>query len=156
MNFAKFLRTHFYRTSLGDYSSNYEQLIMDCFDSIFTSTEDLAYFFMNFLTGFMISLCLAAPSLWVWSAWNLMGTSVWNRQKFFISFENKYYFIQSELKYSCYSNLFGNVFQTSGVIGLIALRYAKLRSWKCYGMRNFDPENVFHFFSDIWFKTRFS
>ena len=88
-------------------------------------------FFMNFLTVFMISLFLAAPSLWVWRAWNLMGTSVRNRQKFFISYENKYYFIQLKLKYSCYSNLFGNVFQTSGVIDLIALRYAKLRCWKC-------------------------
>ena len=54
------------------------------------------------------------------------GNIVRNGQQLFILFGRKYYFIQ-KLKFSCYNNIFGNVFQTLGVIGLITLLYAKLR-----------------------------
>ena len=75
---------------------------MDCFDCIFISTEDLAYYF---LTGFMI--CSISCS--TCSKWNLMGTSVRNGQQFFILFGRKYYFIL-KLKFSYYNNIFGKVF----------------------------------------------
>ena len=48
----------------------------------------------NVLTGFMISLFLAAPALRVRRAWNLMGKSVWNRIRFFLLLGIKYYFIE--------------------------------------------------------------
>ena len=61
------------------------------------------------------------------------NSSIQNGHKFFISFWKKYYFIQ-KLKFSYYNNLFGNVFQTSGVIGLITKLY----------VRHSDAKKVFH------------
>ena len=79
----------------------------------------------NVLTGFMISLFLAAPVPKVRRAWNLMWTSVRNGIRFFLLFGKQNYFIQ---KLSFLINtLFGNVSQTSRVIGLITLLYAKVR-----------------------------
>ena len=60
----------------------------------------------------------------------------WEHQykKFFLSFGKKYYFIK-KLSFLT-KNPFGNVFQTSGVIGLITVLYQKLEmyfnSWKKY------------------------
>ena len=59
--------------------------------------------------------------------------SIRNGEKFFILLGKKYYFIQ-KLKFSYHNSLFGNVFQTSGVIGLITILYA----------RNSDAKKVFH------------
>ena len=53
-----------------------EQFIMDCFNCIFISTEDLAYFISIFSLVFNFLLFLAA----VPRAWNLMGTSIQNGQ----------------------------------------------------------------------------
>ena len=92
----------------------------------FISTEDLAYFISIFSLVSWFVLFLAAPALRVRKAWNLMGTSVRNGQQFFILFGRKYYFIQ-KLKFFHYNNISGNVIQTSGVIDLITLLYAKLR-----------------------------
>ena len=103
-----------------------QQLIMDCFDCIFTSTEDLAYFISIFSLVSWFVLFLAAPALRVRKAWNLMGTSIRYVQQFFILFGRKYYFIQ-KLKFSYYNNIFGNVFETSGVIGPITMLYSRLR-----------------------------
>ena len=64
----------------------------------------------NILTGFMISLFLAAPALRVRRAWNLMGTSVRDGLRFFLLFGKKYYFIE-KLTFLI-DNLFRNVFQT--------------------------------------------
>ena len=64
----------------------------------------------NFLTGFMISLFLAAPALRVRRASNLMGTSVRDGLRFFLLFGKKYYFIE-KLTFLI-DNLFRNVFQT--------------------------------------------
>ena len=64
----------------------------------------------NILTGFMISLILAAPALRVRRAWNLMGTSVRDGLRFFLLFGKKYYFIE-KLTFLI-DNLFRNVFQT--------------------------------------------
>ena len=92
-----------------------EQLIMDCFDFIFISTEDLAYFISIFSLVSWFVLFLAAPA-----------QAVQNGQKFSTLFGKKYYFIQ-KLKFLYYNNLFGNLFQTAGVTGLIRLLHAKLR-----------------------------
>ena len=81
---------------------------MDCFDCIFISTEDLAYFISIFSLVSWFVLFLAAPALRVRKAWNLMGTSVRNGQQFFILFGRKYYFIL-KLKFSYYNNIFGKV-----------------------------------------------
>ena len=96
---------------------------MDYFDCIFISTEDLAY---CFLTGFISSISCSTCS-----KRNLMGTSVRNGQEFFILFGRRYYFIQ-QLKFPYYNNIFGNDFQTSGVIDLITLLYARLRYYKIF------------------------
>ena len=64
----------------------------------------------NFLTGFMISLFLAAPALRVRRASNLMGTSVRDGLRFFLLLGKKYYFIE-KLTFLI-DNLFRNVFQT--------------------------------------------
>ena len=90
------------------------------------STENLAYFISIFSLVSWFVLFVAAPALSVRRTWNLMGTSVRNGQQLFILFRRKYYFIQ-KLKFSYYNNIFRNVFQTSGVIGLITLLYAKLQ-----------------------------
>ena len=75
-----------------------------------------------------------------------MGTSVLNGQKFFILFGKKYYFIE-KLKFFYYNNLFGNVFQTSGVIGFIMTLY----------VRNSDAKKVFQLLEKVFsLKTRFS
>ena len=80
----------------------------------------------NALTGFMISLFLAAPAPRRPRTWNLMGISVrsgffW----FFLLFGKKLFFIQ-KLRFLI-NKLFRNVSLTSRVIGLIPLRYAKLQ-----------------------------
>ena len=102
----------------------------------------------NVLTGLMISLFLAAPAPRVWRAWDLMGTSVRNGLRFFLLFGKKYFFIQKSS--FLISNLFGNVFQTLRVTGLITLLYAKLRSkkylnsWKnCFLVWQFIENQVF-------------
>ena len=84
----------------------------------------------NVLTGSMISLFAAAPAPKVRRERNLMGISVRNGLRFFLLFGKKYYFMQ-KLSFLI-NNLFGNVFQTSGVIGL-----------KRYCMRNCDTKKVF-------------
>ena len=71
-----------------------------------------------------MALLYTAPAPRVRTAWNLMVKPVRNGQKFFILFGKKYYFLQ-KLKFSYYNNLFRNVFQTSGVIGLIAILYVR-------------------------------
>ena len=117
---------------------------MDCFDCIFISTEDLAYFISIFSLVSWFVLFLAAPALRVRTAWNLMGTSVRNGQQFFIFFGRKYYFMQ-KLKFSYYNNIFGNVFQSSGVIGQITLLYAKLRCYKIFQLlKKVFPGLAFH------------
>ena len=74
-----------------------------------------------------------------------MGTSARNGKKFFILFGKKYHFIQ-KLKFSYYNNLFGNVFQTSGVIGLIAILY----------VRNSNAKREFQLLEKVFsLKTRF-
>ena len=123
---------------------DYEQLIMDCFDCIFISTEDLALFYINFLTGLMISVFLAAPAQRVRRTWNLMEKSVQNELKFFILLWKKYYFIQ-KLKFSYFNNLFGNVFQTSGVISVITL----------YCMWNSDAQKVFQLLEEVFSSLAF-
>ena len=122
---------------------------MDCVDWIFISSEDLAYFISMFSLVSWIVLFLAASALRVGRAWNLMGTSVRNGQKFFILFGRKYYFIQ-KLTFPCYKNIFGNVFQTSGVIGLITLCMRKsnaknyLNFWRKYfAVLHFSENQVF-------------
>ena len=98
----------------------------------------------NVLTWFMISLF---PWLYFLqdlhqehegheTLWNI---SIQNGQKFFILFGKKYYFIQ-KLKFSYYNNLFGNVFQTSGVIGLITILY----------LRNSDAKRVFELLEEYF------
>ena len=106
---------------------------MYCVNCIFISTEDLAYFISIFSLVSWFVLFLAAPALRVRKAWNLMGTLVRNGQQFFILFGRKYYFIQ-KLKFSYYKNVFGNIFQTLGVISLIH-----------YCMRNSDAKKYFNF-----------
>ena len=86
---------------------DYEQLIIDCFDCIFISTEDLAYF-TSIFSVFIISLFLAAPALRVRREWNLMEISVQNEQKFFTLFGGKCYFIQ-KLRFS-YFTTFSEMF----------------------------------------------
>ena len=54
-----------------------------------------------------------------------MGISVRNWLRFFLLFGKEYYFIE-KLSFLI-NNLFGNVFQTSGVKSLITLLYAKLQ-----------------------------
>ena len=93
-----------------------EQLIIECFDCYIYIHGRCSLFNTNALTGFMISLFLAAPALTVRRAWNLMGTSVRNGIRFFLLFRKKYSFIQ-KLKFS-YWYTFRKLFQTSGVIGL--------------------------------------
>ena len=75
-----------------------------------------------------------------------MGTSVRNGQKFFVLFWKKYYFMQ-KLKFSYYNNLYGNVFQASGVISLIMILY----------VRNSDARKVFQLLKKVFsLKTRLS
>ena len=64
--------------------------------------------------------------------------SIRNGQMFLILFGKKYYFIQ-KLKFSYYNNLFGNVFQTSGVIGFITILY----------VQNSNAKKVFHWKPDF-------
>ena len=117
---------------------------MDCFDCIFISTEDLVYFISVFSLVSWFVLFLAAPALEVRKAWNLTGTSVGNGQQFFILFGRKHYFIQKS-KFSYYNNIFGKVFQTSGVTGLITLLYAKLLWWKVFQLLEKEfPSLAFH------------
>ena len=115
-----------------------------CFDCMFISTEDLAHFISIFSLVSRFVLFLAAPALRVRRAWNLMGISVWTGQEFFILFGKKYYFIQ-KLKFSYYNNLLENVFQTSRVIGLITLLYAKLDAKKVFQiLEKVFPSQAFH------------
>ena len=104
---------------------------IDSFDYIFIPSDDLAYlipifslFYTNAFTGSMVFLYLVAPASRVLRAWNLMGTWVRNGLWFFLLFWKNYYFIQ-KLSFLI-SIIFENVFQTSGVMGLITLLYAKL------------------------------
>ena len=78
-------------------------------------------------TSLMISLFLTAPvpRALVQRAWNVMGPSMRNGLRFILLFGRKYYFIQ-KLSFLII-NLFGYVFQTSRVIGLITWLYAKLQ-----------------------------
>ena len=105
---------------------------IDSFDYIFIYSDDLVYlipifslFFINVFTGSMIFLYLLEPPSRILRAWNLMGTWVRNGLWFFLLFGKNYYFIQ-RLSFLI-SILFGNVFQTLGVMGLLPLLYAKLR-----------------------------
>ena len=117
---------------------------MDCFDCIFISTEDVGYFISVFLLVSWSVLFLVAPTLKVRRAWNLMETSARNGQLFFILFGRKCYFIE-KLKFSHYNNIFGNVFQTSGVIGLTTLLYAKLWCQKIFQLlEKVFPSLAFH------------
>ena len=65
----------------------------------------------------MISLFLVVPAPRVRRAWDLMRTLVRIGLRFFLSFGKKYFFYRSFL----INNLFGNVFQTLRVAGLITL-----------------------------------
>ena len=86
----------------------------------------------NILTGFMISLFLAAPALRVRRAWNLMGTSVRDGLRFFLLFGKTYYFIE---KLTCLiDNLFRNVFQTPMLRNYF-------NSWKEYFLAWYFIEN---------------
>ena len=66
--------------------------------------------YTNVLTGFMISLFLAAPAPSVRKAWNLMGASVPNWLKLFLLFAKNYYFQQklSFLIITLFSKRFSN------------------------------------------------
>ena len=89
---------------------------MNCFDCIFYGIfyyrlyrrTDLSD--SNFLTGFMISLFLAAPDPRLRRVRNLTRTSVQNGIRFFLLFGKKYCFIQ-KLSFLI-DRFFGNVFQT--------------------------------------------
>ena len=109
---------------------DYEQLITDCFDCIFYIHKQFSLFDTNtnVLTGFMISVFLAATAPRVRSAWNLTGTSVRNELRFFLLFGKKCYFI--EMLNFLINKLFRNVFQTSRVIGLTTILHAKLQYLK--------------------------
>ena len=97
------------------------ELIMICFDCVFISTSDLAepVWYQYQCSHCFHDFSVAAPGPRVRRAWNLMGTSVRNGRRFFLLFGKKYYFIDK----LCFlmNNLFGNVFQTSRVIGLKTL-----------------------------------
>ena len=96
-------------------------------------------FYISFLTGFMIcsiycSTCSKStksmkPNGNISTKWSTVLYFVWE----------KCYFIE-KLKFFHYNNIFGNVFQTSGVIDLITLLYAKLRRQKIFQLL----EKVFH------------
>ena len=72
----------------------------------------------NFLTGFMISLFLAATAQRVRRAWDLMILSAQNGLRFFLLFGKKYFFIQN------LSFLINNVF------------WKRFSSFKSYRLNN--------------------
>ena len=86
--------------------------------------ERCSLFDANFVTIFMIFLFLAAPVPRVRRAWNLMGTSVRDGPRLFLLFGKNYCFIQ-KLNFLL-NTLLGNVFQTSGVTGLIMQLHRKI------------------------------
>ena len=89
-------------------------------------------FFISFLTGFMI--CSISCS-------TCSSSTKWAKVPYFVW--EKFYFIQ-KLKFLYYNNLFGNVFETSGVIGLIMLLY-----------RNSDAKNVFQLLEKVFSSLAF-
>ena len=72
---------------------------MDCLGCIFISTENLAYLIKNtnIVTGFMVSLFLAAPAPRVRRALDLMGTSERNGVRFFFCFGKSTFLYRSQL-----------------------------------------------------------
>ena len=128
---------------------------MDCFDYTFYG---IFYYRLNgrfslsdtnVLTRFMISLFLAIPAARARRARNLMGKSIQNGLTFFLLFGKKYYFIQ--MFRFLINNLFRNIFQTLGVIGVITLLHVRnsdpkkyFNSWKKYFLFwNFIENQVF-------------
>ena len=115
-------------------------MIMDCFDCLFISMEDLAYFISIFSLVSRFVLFLATPALRVQRTSNLIRT-LRNGQQFFTLFGRKYYFIQ-KLKFSYYNNIFRKVI-AKGVIGLITLLSGKLRCQNFNSWRKYFP--LWHF-----------
>ena len=72
------------------------ELIMYCFDCISISTNDLAepIWYQYQCSHCFHDFSVAAPGPRVRRAWNLMGTSVRNGRRFFLSFGKKNYFIE--------------------------------------------------------------
>ena len=106
-------------------------LIIDSFGCVFISAKDLA---QPIWCQYQCSHCFhdfstATPAPRVRRAWNLMGTSVRNGRRFFLLFGKKNYFIE-KLYIFLLITFFGNVFQSSRIIGLIMLLYVKLRCQK--------------------------
>ena len=101
-------------------------------------------FYIYFLTGFMIcsiSCSTCSKSTNSMKPYGNISTK-WATVPFF--FGRKYYFMQ-KLKFSYYNNIFGNVFQSSGVIGQITLLYAKLRCYKIFQLlKKVFPGLAFH------------
>ena len=103
----------------------------------------------NALTGFMISLFLAAPAPRVRRAWNLMRASVPDWLRFFLLFAKNYYFKQ---KLSFLINtLFGNVFRIqewrlNATVCKTLMLKKYFNSWKKYFL-------VWHFIKNQVFRN---
>ena len=113
---------------------------MDCFGCIFYGIfycrlyGRFSLYDTNLLTLFMISismaLFLAVPAPRVRRARKLMRKSIRNGLRSFLLLGKKSYFIQM-LRFLI-NNLLRNIFQTSGVIGLITLLYVRNSDAKKY------------------------